>query len=468
MVMKVAVLGSGPGALAVAADMSCHGRATTLADFDDFRSNLEPVAANGAVTVTNDWHGPEPYPETYPVTVATDIPQAIHDADLIVIVVPCSAHDRWVDAIAPHVTADQTVLFLGEGSGAIVARRAIPPPTVIAEANTLPYLARPTGPGSVTAFRKLGGVLIATLPATPADTAHTTELIEDVWPYATATDTVWNTVLANYNAIDHAAAMIANAGTLQNHTGGMLLWGEGATPAVVNVIETVDNELLALRKALNSKEPRRYQDFLVAQGLAPDLGPGATLLDTVRASKLSVADGVVCAHGRRRPTPRAETPAKRPRANDAGQPTGDAGQRPGRRRRPRHPLYHRERALCAGAGVVAGRGHGRADPGGGRAGGQRLVDAGPGLPGRGPHAGHPGSRRAGHHRPDRLRPHRSVPVTGPDGPGPTGPGPTVTGPTRPRPDRPRPHRAPRRHRHPPRRRRHADHRRTSEHPRHHA
>ena len=144
-------------------------------------------------------------------------------------------------------------------------------------------------------------MLIATLPATPADTARTSALIEDVWPYATATDTVWNTVLANYNAIDQAA-MIANAGTLRNHTGGMLLWGEGATPAVVNVIETVDNELLALRQALNSKEPRRYQDFLVAQGFAPDLGPGATLLDTVRASKPMVSYA----------------------------PTGDAGQRPGR------------------------------------------------------------------------------------------------------------------------------------------
>ena len=221
--MKVAVLGSGPGALAVAVDMSRHGRATTLADFDDFRSNLKPVAANGAVTVTFA----DSIPETQPVTVAGSIPEAIRDAALIVIVVPCSAHDRWVDAIAPHVTADQTVLFLGEGSGAIVARRAIPPPTVIAEANTLPYLVRPTGPGSVTAFRKLGGVLIATLPATPADTARTTQLIEDVWPYATATDTVWTTVLANYNAMDHAAAMIANAGTLHNRHRRDVVVGRG-------------------------------------------------------------------------------------------------------------------------------------------------------------------------------------------------------------------------------------------------
>ena len=283
--MKVAVLGSGGGALAVAADMSRHGRHAVLADFDDFRANLAPVEDRGGVVVSDDWYGAA----THPAEVAVDIPHALDGAELVVVVVPCFAHDRWVAAIAPHVTADHTVLFLGEGSGAIVARRAIDPPTVIAEANTLPYLARPTGPGSVTAFRKHGGVLIAAVPATPADTARVMDLVSDVWPYVSATDTVWNTVLANYNAIDHVAAMIANAGTLQNRAGGMLLWGEGATPAVVNVIEKVDEELLALRRALNSKEPRRYRDFLVAQGFVPDLGPGSTLFDTVRASKLVVS-----------------------------------------------------------------------------------------------------------------------------------------------------------------------------------
>ena len=280
--MKVAVLGSGGGALAVAADMSRHGRHTVLADFDDFAANLAPVAERGGVTVSNDWYGPA----NHPAAVAGSIPEALDGAELVVVVVPCFAHHRWVEAIAPHITSAHTVLFLGEGSGAIVARRAIVAPTVIAEANTLPYLARPTGPGTVTAFRKLGGVLIAALPCTAADTARVMELIEDVWPYATATDTVWNTVLANYNAIDHVATMVANAGTLENRTGGMLLWGEGATPAVVNVIEAVDDELLVLRRALNSREPRRYRDFLVAQGFAPDLGADAALFDTVRASRL--------------------------------------------------------------------------------------------------------------------------------------------------------------------------------------
>jgi opine dehydrogenase len=64
----------------------------------------------------------------------------------------------------------------------------------------------------------------------------------------------------------------------------MLLWGEGATPSVVRVIEAVDAELLAIRQALGLASRARYRDLLIAQGFAPDAGPA--LLDVLRASKL--------------------------------------------------------------------------------------------------------------------------------------------------------------------------------------
>ena len=288
--MKVAVLGSGAGALAVAADMSRHGRHTVMADFDDVRANLGPVAERGGVLVSDDGRG-----EIHcPVTIADSIPEALTGAECAVVVVPCSAHERWVQAVAAHVTADQTVLFVGGASGAIVARRAIEPPTTVAEANTLPCLARPAGPGAVSAVRKLGGVLIAALPANPQETARVMDLVGDVWPHATATDTVWTTVLASYDAIDRVATMVANAGTLEDRAGAIPLRGGGAAPAVANVIEAVDAELLALRRALNSKELRSYQDFLVAQGFAPNPGyitedvPSALVL----VSSLGEAAGV--------------------------------------------------------------------------------------------------------------------------------------------------------------------------------
>jgi opine dehydrogenase len=65
----------------------------------------------------------------------------------------------------------------------------------------------------------------------------------------------------------------------------MLLWGEGATPGVVNVIEAVDTELLALRSALGLKDRRRYIDYLVEQGLVASAGD--SLHSTIHASVLS-------------------------------------------------------------------------------------------------------------------------------------------------------------------------------------
>ena len=191
--MKVAVLGSGAGALAVAADMSRHGRRTVMAELDGERARLEPVRAAGNITTTDtaaardaasdgasdaDTHAAS----AYPVDVADSVAEALAGAELVAVVAPPDTRERWARAVAPHTTPDHTVLFLGEGGGAIVARRVIEPPTVVAETNTLPHRARATGPGTVDAEPRRGGVLVASLPAVPPDTARVMELIGDVWP----------------------------------------------------------------------------------------------------------------------------------------------------------------------------------------------------------------------------------------------------------------------------------------------
>ena len=268
--MKTAILGSGGGALAVAADLARGGREAVLADLPEFAANLDAVREQGGVKVSTGWLGLQQ--ET--VEVAPSIEDAVDGARLIVVVVPCFGHEPFMTVLAPLLVSGQSLLFLGEGSGSIVARRALAvreaEGVVTGETNTLPFLARPVRPGVVTADRKTGGVLLAATPS--SDTAGLLELVSDVWPYVTPTGSVWDTVLINYNAIDHVATMLANAGTLEARAGGMLLWGEGATPSVVRLVEALDAELFALRGALGGTDPRRYRDFLIAQGLAPDVG----------------------------------------------------------------------------------------------------------------------------------------------------------------------------------------------------
>jgi opine dehydrogenase len=291
--VRVAVLGSGGGALAIAADLASAGRDAVLADLPEFAENLAPVREQGGVRVVAGLYGAR----IEPVRVAEGVAEAVHGAELVIVVVPCFGHEPFMRVLAPMLAEDQSLLFFGEGSGSIIARVALAEAgeqgVRVGETNTLPYLARPAGPGGVTADRKIGGVLLAGIPS--AVTKELLDLVTDVWPYISPAESVWETVLINYNAIDHVATMVANAGTVENRTGGMLLWGEGATPSVVRVIEAVDGELLAIRRALGLADERRYRDFLIAQGFAPDAGP--ELYDVMRASKLVQGYAVTGAEG---------------------------------------------------------------------------------------------------------------------------------------------------------------------------
>lgn len=276
------MLGSGGGALAVAADLAHAGRDVVLADLPEFAGNLAPIREQGGVRVVAGLYGVR----VERVRVAEDVAEAVASAELVIVVVPCFGHEPFMEALTPLLQEGQSLLFFGEGSGSVIARLALAKAgkqsTAVGETNTLPYLARPAGPGAVTADRKIGGVLLAGLPS--SSTKELLDQVSDVWPYISAAESVWETVLINFNAIDHVATMVANAGTAENRTGGMLLWGEGATPSVVRVIEAVDGELLAIRRALGLSDERRYRDFLIAQGFAPDVGP--ELYDVMRASKL--------------------------------------------------------------------------------------------------------------------------------------------------------------------------------------
>ncbi len=280
--MRVAVMGSGGGALATAAQLGEAGKDCVMADLPQFAANLAPVKAQGGVKIISGWAEPR----VIPVRVAEEVESAVVGADLVLIVVPCFGHEAWAERLAPVVEPEQRIVFFGEGGGSLVLWRQLrevqKPSLLIGETNTLPYAgARVAGPGAVTARRK-GGVYFAALPSSHTPTVLA--LLNQVWPRIVAAESIWETVLVNYNAIDHVAAMLANVGTLENRTGHMLLWGEGASRSVVRLIEAIDGELLDLRRALGLKNLRRYGDFLVEQDLVPALGQD--LYETVRASGL--------------------------------------------------------------------------------------------------------------------------------------------------------------------------------------
>lgn len=277
--MKVTVVGSGPGGLAIAADMATRGgHDVVLTDLPEFPTGVEAVADRGGVEVASGWFDRQ----VIPLQAHPDVADAVSETDQVLISVRAPGHRRFAALVAENVQPGTPILFFGEGGGAIamwseLERRNQQPRSIVGETNCLPFISRSLAPGAITVDRKHGGVLLSSIPGTRVEEAHA--LIAEIWPFIEATDSIWTTMLLNFDAIDTVPTAIANVGAIESRPGGFLLWGEGATRSVVRLIEALDSELRSLRLALGSRDERRFQDFLAAQGLAT---PRDTLYDTIR------------------------------------------------------------------------------------------------------------------------------------------------------------------------------------------
>lgn len=282
---SAAVLGSGAGALSSAVELSLAGIKVTVADLPEFSANVTALAETGVVRLKCPWHGVTEAPIAH---ASTDPRQAVRDNPFIVVSVPAFGHQTFAELLADTLEDGQSVLWVGEGGGALTLASAIRRTkrrrdVQIAETNSLPYGARVREPGLITASRKTGGTRVAGLPA-GNDLA---ELVGKIWPWVSQGENVWETMLLNFNAIDHVAPIVCNLGAVEGRSGAFLLWGEGATPAVARVIERIDDELLAIRGALGLRDRAGYADYLVEQGFAPERGE--TLHATLQSSSFAAS-----------------------------------------------------------------------------------------------------------------------------------------------------------------------------------
>jgi opine dehydrogenase len=250
----------------VAAECAWAGHEVTLVEAPEFASSIAAVRETRVVEVLG--RGPDPMAAKL-AGATTDVGAAVREADLVLIVTPCFGHEPMARACAPYLHAGQSVVFFGEGSGALVLRKVLRDrearaDVLIGETNTLPYLARLRGPARVYASGKKGGTLLAAYPGRRSQ--ELLARLRPIWPYLSGATNVLETILINFNAIDHVATVICNAGFLETRTTPCLLWGEGASPAVARAIEAVDDEILAIRGALGFPDRTPYRDFLFQQG----------------------------------------------------------------------------------------------------------------------------------------------------------------------------------------------------------
>jgi len=278
----VAVLGAGNTGFAIAAELSHRGFAVTLAELPEFAGVLEPIQAAGTIQLFGAaGTGPARID-----TITTDLGAALAANDLLVMSIPAYGHAPWARALAPHVR-DGHVLTLMPGTfGSLemarILREAGAPTIPIAETDTAPYVCRRTQPDGATIWGVVPHMGLGVFPAN--ETEGVLGLLDPLFPGLKSVANVLECGLGAMNPVVHPVGVLMNAGRIERSRGGFYFYEEGVTPGVVQVIEALDAERLAIGAALG------FDLAGVAAGFAAaGFGPAGDLWSVINGSRMLTA-----------------------------------------------------------------------------------------------------------------------------------------------------------------------------------
>lgn len=246
-VRTVAVLGAGHGGCAAAADLMLRGFAVRLHARSAGR--LAPLRERGGIEARGVQEG-----FVTPQVMTTDVREAIAGADLIMLVVPSIAHSHYATELAPLLDGNVPVMLNpGHTGGGLhflsdIRKAGYKGPLPLCETVSLTYITRMEGPAKVGIYSYAKQLRFAALPATRTDELFA--LVQPLYPGIRKASTALESALGNVNAVFHPPGMLMNAGWIESTGGNFLFYCEGITPAVGRVTAAVDEERLAIAKAL--------------------------------------------------------------------------------------------------------------------------------------------------------------------------------------------------------------------------
>jgi opine dehydrogenase len=244
------VIGAGHGGKAMAGHLALMGTRVTLHNRTPER--IAALKARGGLDIESYEGGPRGFARL--ATVTSDMQAAVADADVIMVVVPSSAHVDVAKSAAPHLRDGQIiVLHPGRTLGAIEFDKVLrdqgcKADVTVAEAGTFIYASRSDGPAQARIFRVKEAVPLAALPATR--TQRVLDTLAPAYPQFIDGGNVLRTGLDNMGAIFHPALTILNAGRIESTHGDYEFYIEGVTPSVARVLEVLDRERVTVAASL--------------------------------------------------------------------------------------------------------------------------------------------------------------------------------------------------------------------------
>ena len=248
--LRYAVIGAGHGGKAMAAHMALMGFEVRL--FNRTFDHIAVIKERGGIELESYDAGPHGFGKLALVT--SDMKKAVGQADMIMVVVPSSAHVDIAKAASPYLRDGQIIiLHPGRTCGAIEFKKVLKDggckaDVIVAEAETFIYASRSDGPAQARIFRIKEAVPLAALPA--KHNKQVLEAIHQVYPQFIDGVDVLHTGLNNMGAIFHPAITLMNAGWIEARHGDFQFYIDGVTASVAHILEVLDRERVTVATAL--------------------------------------------------------------------------------------------------------------------------------------------------------------------------------------------------------------------------
>ena len=263
---SLTILGGGNTAFSVAANLTHLGHRITLWEIPSFEHTLDPIRETNEIRLVGVANqGPARIHR-----LTTDIAEALDANDLVLVIVPSYAHEPFLEACAPHLKADHTVVLMPGNLGSLAWSRRFRElggvlPT-LAEVDTAPYVCRKTEPDTATIWGIVTGLGLGVLPNTKTNQVRVR--LDALFPGITGCPDVMACGLSAMNPVVHPAGVLLNAGRVEYSRGEFYFYEEGVTPTVAKVIMKVDEERRAVGSALGYELNSANEAFHTA-GFSP-------------------------------------------------------------------------------------------------------------------------------------------------------------------------------------------------------
>lgn len=247
MSKSVAVIGAGNGGTAIAGYLSSIGTKVHLCDL--FPDYLKGIQEDGGITMTLDGKTSKHTLEL----VTGDLAKAIAGVKLIMVVTPSFTHKMIAEACCDALSDGQIiVLNPGRTGGAVefmstIRAKGCKADITIAEAQTLVYSCRKTGPSSVEIYGVKKELTLGTFPANR--TQMVLDELNPLYPQFIPAKNCLETSLSNIGALFHPAPVLLNIGRIETDPHGFRYYMDGISPSTAVLVKGIDAERQAVADA---------------------------------------------------------------------------------------------------------------------------------------------------------------------------------------------------------------------------